>query len=305
MLAVRRLLFPTDFTDGAANAFPQAVYLADWHDAELHIVNVTGSSGEAERALPASTDTLGTWLGRSSALAEKLEALTIVQRQVESESPPERLVAYAEDQNIDLVVMGTHGRRGVRRMLLGSVTEEVVRRAPCPVFTVQADADEVPSEAVRRILVPVDFSEASESAVQHATEVAQTYGAEVHLLHVVEEVVYPSAYGVEPALFSSDEVVARVEKTLGEMAREDMGYENVQASATIGYAPMTILDYVQENEIDLVVIATHGRAGLDRMLLGSVAERVIRQSPVPVFVVKPDRKSLVPVEKKEAAAARG
>jgi len=305
MLSVRRVLFPTDFSEGAATAFPQAVYLADWHDAELHIVNVVLPEGEAEVTLPASVDTLRAWLGASSPLAETVEGLSIVQRQVESEAPPERLVAYAEDQDIDLVVMGTHGRRGVRRMLLGSVTEEVIRRAPCPVYTIQADVDEAPAQAVHRILVPVDFSEASETAVRHAMEVARTYGAEVHLLHVVEEVVYPSAYGIEPALFPSEEVVARVENTLGEMAREGTSYENVQVAATIGYAPMTILDYVQENEIDLVVIATHGRAGLDRMLLGSVAERVIRQSPVPVFVVKPDRKSLVPAEKKEAAAARG
>jgi nucleotide-binding universal stress UspA family protein len=305
MLDIQRILFSTDFSDGAAHAFPQAVYLADWHDAELHIVTVVAPSAEPENSLPVSPDTLTSWLGSSSALADKLEALTIVQRQVESESPPERLVSYAEDRDIDLVVMGTHGRRGVRRMLLGSVTEEVVRRAPCPVFTIQADADEAPDQAVRRILVPVDFSTAAKVAVQHATEIAQTYGAEVHLLHVVEEVVYPSAYGIEPALFPKDEVVVRVEKTLGEMARSEVGYEDVQVSATIGYAPMTILDYVQENQIDLVVIATHGRAGLDRMLLGSVAERVIRQSPVPVFVVKPDRKSLVPKEKKEAAAARG
>jgi nucleotide-binding universal stress UspA family protein len=304
MLAVRRLLFPTDFSDGATNAFPQAVYLADRHDAEFHIVNVVSAEGEGKEDLPASPDTLHGWLGAAQNLAEALDALSVVQRQVEAEAVPERLVAYAEDQDIDLVVMGTHGRRGMRRMLLGSVTEEVVRRVPCPVFTIQADADEGPAEAVRRILVPVDFSEAAETAVRHATEIAQTYGAEVHLLHVVEEVVYPSAYGIEPALFPGDEVVARVEKTLGEMARTDVGYEHVQVSATIGYAPMTILDYVQENQIDLVVIATHGRAGLDRMLLGSVAERVIRQSPVPVFVVKPDRKSLVSTEKKEAAAAR-
>ena len=201
--------------------------------------------------------------------------------------------------------LGTHGRRGVRRMLLGSVTEEVVRKAACPVFTVQAEAEQAPGQAVHRILVPVDFSEASEMALLHATEIAQTYGADVHLLHVVEEVLYPSAYGVDPPSMSSQNVVGRVENALGKMAREEIGYEQVQVSATVGYAPLTILDYVEENEIDLVVIATHGRSGLDRVLLGSVAERVIRQSPVPVFVVKPDRKSLVSTEKKEAAAVRG
>lgn len=305
MLAIQRILFTTDFSDGAARAFPQAVYLADKHDADLHIVNVAEPGSASGETLPVSPETLQGWLGALGVPGVGLGDLTIVQKQIESGSPAERLVGYADDQDIDLVVMGTHGRRGVRRMLLGSVTEEVVRKAACPVFTVQAEAEQAPGQAVHRILVPVDFSEASEMALLHATEIAQTYGADVHLLHVVEEVLYPSAYGVDPPSMSSQNVVGRVENALGKMAREEIGYEQVQVSATVGYAPLTILDYVEENEIDLVVIATHGRSGLDRVLLGSVAERVIRQSPVPVFVVKPDRKSLVSTEKKEAAAVRG
>jgi nucleotide-binding universal stress UspA family protein len=301
MLNIRRILFPTDFSDGAARAFPQAAHLADWHDAELHIVHVAGPQDETDTALPVSLDTLRDWLGQPSG-EFSLDALSIVQNQVESDAPPERLVAYAEDQDIDLVVMGTHGRRGVQRMLLGSVTEEVVRKAPCPVLTVRTDAEDAPKQAIRRILVPVDFSEASEIAVQHAKEIAQTYGAEIDLLHVVEEVVYPSAYGVEPPYVPSQDVVTRVEKALGSMAREDIGYEHVQISARIGYAPLTILDHVESNDIDLIVLATHGRTGLDRMLLGSVAERVIRRAPTPVFIVKPDQKSLVPPPKAEAAA---
>jgi Universal stress protein UspA and related nucleotide-binding proteins len=78
----------------------------------------------------------------------------------------------------------------------------------------------------------------------------------------------------------------------------------VRVSAIVGYAPMTILDYAEENGVDLIVIATHGRSGLDRVLLGSVAERVLRQSPLPVFVVKPDRKSLMPPREAVTAAGR-
>ncbi len=303
MLTIRRILFPTDFSDGAARAFPQAAQLADWHDAELHVVHVASSHDELDTTLPVSRDTLQDWLGTPPA-SVSLDALSISQNQVESDAPPERLVAYAEDQDIDLVVMGTHGRRGVQRMLLGSVTEEVVRKAPCPVLTVRTDEEEPPKQTIRRILVPVDFSEASEIAVQHATEIAQTYGAKIDLLHVVEEVAYPSAYGVEPPLVSSSNVVTRVEKALGTIARENIGYEHVQVSARIGYAPLTILDYVEENDVDLIVLATHGRTGLDRMLLGSVAERVIRQAPTPVFIVKPDQKSLVPSATAEAAPNR-
>jgi nucleotide-binding universal stress UspA family protein len=131
---------------------------------------------------------------------------------------------------------------------------------------------------------------------------ALTYGAEIDLLHVVEEPVYPSAYEVETT-FPSDEVVARVEDRLGEMAREEIGIEHVVVEALVGHPARGILDYVETNDVDLIVQATHGRTGLDHVLLGSVTERVLRQSPVPVFVVKPDRKSLVPAPEVEAAAA--
>jgi nucleotide-binding universal stress UspA family protein len=313
MLSIRRVLFPTDLSEGAKRAFPQAAHLADWHDAELHVLNVTGRHRhdyeETKERFPISDDTFAEWLRRPSKSVSgskwpDLEALPITQTQVESTEPAERIVAYAEDADIDLVVMGTHGRRGVDRMLFGSVTEEVVRKAPCPVFTVRADADVTPGQAVRRVLAPVDFSDASETAIQHAKEIAFTYGAEIDLLHVVEEPFYPPEYGLGSPAFPSKEVLENVEKQLGDLAREKIGYEHVMIEAQTGTPARKILEYVDENEIDLVVIATHGRSGIDRVLLGSVAERVLRQSPKPVFVVKPDRKSLVSPTAAEAASAR-
>jgi len=294
MLTIRRILFPTDFSEGAARAFPQAAILAERHDAELHVVNVAGPHSESETTLPVSSDTLTEWLDPAAQkTAPDLSALTIVQNQVDGDAAPEGITAYVEEQAIDLVVMGTHGRRGVQRMLLGSVTEEVVRTAACPVLTVRSDTAANAHRAVRRLLVPVDFSDASQIAVRHAAELADTYDAQIDLLHVVEQVAYPSAYGLDPGYLSPQEILPRVEATLGDVARDEVGSDHVQVSATVGYAPLTILDYIDENDVDLVVIATHGRTGLDRMLLGSVAERVIRRSSAPVFVVKPDQKSLL------------
>ena len=307
MLRINRILFPTDGSDAAATAFLQAAALAEWHDAELHIFNVTDDRDEADLSVPVSDRTLTDWLGAvpSGMNAPNLQALSLTQKQVEADAPAERILAYVEDQDIDLIVMGTHGRRGLSRVLLGSVTEAVVRRAPCPVFVVRSDEEAVSSQhAVRRILVPIDFSDASHEAIRHATEIAQTYGAEIHLLHVVEEVVYPSAYGMGDAYFPTQNVIKKVEETLAEMARDEIGYEHIMIAAVVGYAPLSIIDYAEENEVDLIVIATHGRSGFERMLLGSVAERVIRQAPVPVFIVKPERKSLVPPAKSTAVAGK-
>lgn len=292
MLGIRRILFPTDFSDGAARAFPHAAFLADQHDAELHIVNVMENERQDEPTLPTTLGTLREWLG-SSTNSPDLDTLSFVQKQIHGGVVAERLLAYAEDEDVDLVVMGTHGRRGVRRMLLGSVTEEVVRMADCPVLTVRSDAEEAPSPTIRRVLVPVDFSDASRVALLHGRDIAQTFGAKIHLLHVVEEVVYPSAYGVNPPLQSMDKLLSRLESTLGEMARVNLGSENVTVRAIHGYAPLSILEYAEGHDVDLIVIATHGRSGFDRFLLGSVAERVLRRASKPVFVVKPGRRSLV------------
>jgi len=90
------------------------------------------------------------------------------------------------------------------------------------------------------------------------------------------------------------EVVTRVEGNLAEIARDEIEYEHVVVEANVGYAPSSIHDRAEMNDIDLITIATHGRTGLERMLLGSVAERVVRQAPTPVFVVKSFGKSLLP-----------
>lgn len=176
------------------------------------------------------------------------------------------------------------------------MAEEVLRTAPCPVLTVRGEEQVTPAWAVRNILVPIDFSDASMGALRHAKELALTYGAQITLLHAIEEVAYPSAYGVEPVNLPGPKVVERVETNLAAMARDEIGYEHVTVKAEVGYAPSAILDYAEESEVDFITIATHGRTGLERMLLGSVTERVIRRSPAPVFVVKSFGKSLVPTD---------
>lgn len=310
MLNIHRILFPTDFSEGAKQAFPQAASLADWHDAELHLLNVTGRHRHdyetTRENFPVPTAQLDDWLGRQASGGggwPDLEGLSITQRQIESAVPAETILDYATEEDVDLVVMGTHGRRGADRMLFGSVTEEVVRNAPCPALTVRQGADVAPQKAVRRVLVPVDFSDVTETAVRHAKEIAQTYGAEIDLLHVVEEPIYPNAYGVEPVEFPTQEVVERVEGQLADLARDEIGFEHVMVEATVGPPAIGILDYIEKNEVDLVVLATHGRTGFERVLLGSVTERVLRRSPKPVFVVKPDQKSLLSEKRSETTAS--
>lgn len=293
MLSIDRIVWPTDLSKGAGQAFPHAAALADWHDAELHVVHVAPEGSDAPAGVPLDESTLRDYLSdeASSASSLALEDLSLLQEQRRGTAAA-GILAYAEEKSVDLVVMGTHGQRGLRRLLIGSVTEEVVRKAPCPVFTVRAGQPSTLN--VRNILAPVDFSDASILAVRHARELALTYGAQITLLHAIEEAVYPSAYGVEAAPLPDSKITRRVEKSLANLAQEEIGYEHVVIETQVGHAPSVTLDYADEHDVDLISIATHGRTGLERMLLGSVTERVVRRAGCPVFVVKPYGKSLVP-----------
>lgn len=303
MLNIERILVPTDLSACADEALRHAAFLADWHDAELHLLNVAARHMHAydtmKERFPFDDDALEALLQPDDGTERHLpspDELAIEQDQIEHASPAVAIQEYADEHDFDLVVMGTHGRRGVDRLLIGSVAEDVVRTVQCPTLTVREEASVPPGQAVRRILVPMDFSESSRLALDHAKELAMTYGAEIHLLHVVEEIAMPAAYGMEPISFAVPDIIQSSEKALAEIAEDDIGYEHVQVQSVAGYPATTILDYIDENDVDLVAIATHGRTGLDRLLLGSVAEKVVRRAACPVFTVKTFGKALVASE---------
>jgi nucleotide-binding universal stress UspA family protein len=299
MLTIERILVPTDLSTCANEAFRHAAFLADWHDAELHLINVVARHMHTYETMvedfPFDDAGLQALLQPDDE-EQHLPApdeLAIEQVQIEHASPAVAVQNYADEHDFDLTVMGTHGRRGAQRLLIGSVAEDVVRTVQCPTLTIRAEAAVPPGQAVRRILVPMDFSASSRLALDHAKELAMTYGAEIHLLHVVEEIALPGAYGMEPISFAVPDIIQSSEKALAKIAEDDIGYEHIQIQARAGYPSTTILDYIDENDVDLVTIATHGRTGLDRLLLGSVAEKVVRRAACPVFTVKTFGKALV------------
>ncbi len=191
--------------------------------------------------------------------------------------------------------MSTHGRRGLENVLLGSVTEEVVRLATWPVLTVRSGEDGPGFPSARPILVPVDFSEYSRQALATARDIATMFGSSIHVLHVFERAVHPELYYGGIPLDSPDFriVEARLGEALETFVRETSGPDiPVRLHVLDGRAVPTILDFVQENDIGLVVIATHGLTGLAHLLLGSVSEKVVRRATSPVLTVRAFGKSL-------------
>lgn len=199
------------------------------------------------------------------------------------------ILRYARDHNMDLIVMGTHGRRGLRALVLGSVAAEVVREAPCAVLTVRKDGD-VGSVKVRRILVPFDFSDYSREALRTALDVARSTGAKIDLIHVVEDRFHPAFYG--PFFQSVYDMEPDIEQRSVRHLREEVvrldGDDLVTSiHAFGGYPARDIPRYAERHEIDLIVMSTHGLTGMEHFLMGSVAEKTVSDASCPVLIVKP------------------
>jgi nucleotide-binding universal stress UspA family protein len=301
-LNIDTILFPTDFSDVAEGAFSHAAHLALQHNATIHVFNVVGP--EAEEA-PNPMDFLSVDPAAEDAV-QHVEVQTVTQEcgtvpiiyaQTDSDSPPDAIVDRADEYDIDLVVMGTHGRRGMERLLSGSVSEEVVRRAPCPVFTVLARDENGTGPQIDRVLAPVDLSDQSELVLNHAVALAESYAAPLDLLHVVEEAAYPNVYGLDPLTPALPNVQDRAREALETLASDiDLRTDPVNVHVLAGNAARDIVEFAEEQAADLIVMATHGRTGLERFLIGSVAEKVVRRAPCPVFTLKSFGKSLLPDE---------
>lgn len=201
------------------------------------------------------------------------------------------ILRYARDHDIDLIVMGTHGRRGLRALVLGSVAAEVVREAPCAVLTVRKDGEVGPVK-VRKILVPFDFSEYSREALQTALDVAESSGAKIDLIHVVEDRFHPAFYGpfFQSVYDMEPDIEQRSERHLrDEVVKLDADDLVTDIQAFAGYPARDIPRFAERHDIDLIIMSTHGLTGMEHFLLGSVAEKTVSHASCPVLIVKPHK----------------
>lgn len=308
MLRIRRILIPHDYSPFSAYAVRYGLDLARSTGATAHLLFAEVLYGD-EAPRPGDTvfevmaERVGFTLNDDDTLTYRGATIPVRQAVVRDVAAAPAIVLYAEEQGIDLVVMGTHGRRGLSRMLLGSVAAEVVRTAGCPVLTVRRpDEDAVQPPAARSILVPVDFSKHAREALRHAKAVAALTGARVHLLHIVEDRFHPAFYGL--AAQSVYDIDPRIdEKALAELRTLDAEVEEpdveVDVHVRTGHPARMIVDFAEEEGCDLIVMSTHGLRGMELFFLGSTAEKVIRRAPVPVLTVKAFGSSLL----KDAASS--
>jgi nucleotide-binding universal stress UspA family protein len=203
--------------------------------------------------------------------------------------PATETVRVAQEVGADLIVMGTHGRTGFQRFVLGSVTETVLRRAPCPVLTVPPRASDHPrSMFFKRILCASDFSPASEAAVRYAASLAAEADGSLFLVHVLDRPgIKARSQAARPGNAGPPDYEcaarAQLQRAVPPAAREFCRVEEIVAQ---GRAAPAIVRLAAEREVGLVVMGVHGRSMLDLMAFGSVTHEVVRQAVCPVLTVR-------------------
>ncbi len=292
---IESILVPTDGSDRAEIGARRGIDLATTIDADLHVLSVVDTR-EIEPLRSNQDSSART--EREQLLNQKAEqavdtvaglAQTYLSGQittaVERGIPFQTINEYVETHNIGLIVMGTQGRTGPERVLLGSVVEKTLRTATVPVVTAAPTADvaEVGAEVYDDILLPTDGSEGAELAVEWGITLAEVYDATLHAVYSVDTSGFGGVEGMGEIYDALEETGRSALATVRKRVQED----DVSVAGHIGSGPAarTILSYCEEHDIDLVVMGTHGRSGVKRYLIGSVTETVVRNAAVPVCCV--------------------
>src|SRR5260370_20039994 len=292
-LKIKLILCPIDFSEFSVSAYQYALSVAEHYEAKLVAQLIVEVWRHASFDFAASA---GLYEESREALREsgKEQLQEFVKKHTHDEIQPELVVqvgvaadsilSFAQLQKADVIVMGTHGRRGFDRLMLGSVTDRVMRRAPCPVLAASKPHDSVAAGEERghvhhlsRILFCADFSENSERALRSAISATAEYDAELTLLHVLEGVPSPA---------KTEEAMAVAAERLGKLVPPE-GRKTLHTQAGVGIwkTDEQSLQLAEEAQIDLVTMDGLGSGALDVAVFGSTTYRVMQLGSRPVLAV--------------------
>jgi nucleotide-binding universal stress UspA family protein len=280
----------TDFSPSARPALFGAMRWAERFDATLHVVSVKVMEedpfGEQEEV---PTPSLGTRLRErfKELVTRETEthtpydpaSLRVKHALLHGEAAAPALVRYADEHSAGLVVVGTHGRRGVRQAMLGSVARELLHTAPCPVLVVPSTGDEVDDETrgvPEHVLVAVDDPAEAASLLRTADALAARFGAPLSVLHVLE---------ARASDATADDLEAAL-RTQYRAATDGGSAPSVAFAVETGRARHDLVPLAEQRGADLVVMSTHSRTGVKRLILGSVAEATVCHAHAPVLVIR-------------------
>jgi len=308
VLRIERILHATDFSAYAEAALPCALNLARHSGARLQLLHVAPVFGDdpIRGAFEAAVNEKAFYRHLRDEADERMQAMLtayddegipIERIHSRGPAPGETITAYVEDRDVDVVVIGTQGRRGLKRLFLGSVAQEIIRRVGCPVLAVRERDTVGPAGCtIRRILAPIDFSVHSIEALAYAKALAALFEATLDCLHVLDPTLNARLYGTgltnRPRAEQEEEEKAY--ERLSWLSAEVGGPSGLAITHHIvtGYPPVEITRHAEQQACDLIVMATHGLTGLQRFPLGGVTGRVLQLAACPVFITKPFGKSL-------------
>ena len=292
MLRVEKILCPVDFTEFSDRAYDYAYSLALHYEAKLFVLHVAEPLMKLYSGYLSSGAIEEIFANQANYAQEQIRNL--IERRDRSGVTPEvvlqrgaaadAILGFAASDSMDVIVMGTHGRRGFDRLVLGSVTERVLRKSTAPVLAVHDpvrdfidSADREQPVNIRRILFCTDFSDNSPRALEYALSLGGQYQAEVTLLHVIE--------GSDGNADSNahNEIVQRLEQAIPSEARR---WSTVNPAVRTGTAYEQILQHANETKTGLIVMGVRGRNAIDLAVFGSTTYRVIQLGPCPVLTVR-------------------
>lgn len=288
-----KILVPVDFSEHSALAFGHSAAFARAFGGQIELLHVVEQVVHAHPSFWSAEPALADELHQQSVAAAQAKLAELLQAHGElgpnasgrvlSGSLPGALADHASEAGVDLIITPTHGRTGFARWLMGSVSERLLRVAPCSVLVVR-DGRAAPEPPIRQVLVALDLSEHCRPALEAASAIANAFAASIEALHVI---AVPSHLGADQAGLMSrmrDSVEAELEAFVGKSTLPT-GVE-VRRTVVPGTPTATISDRVSELGPDLLVLGTHGYGGVKRMVLGSVAEATARYAGCTTLIVR-------------------
>lgn len=283
VLNLKRLLVATDLSSRADKAIARAVQLAEEHRGTLTVLHIlTGAAGDETDRLQIASQIEKDLRRKLEALSPKKDALASVR--VLSGTPFVEIIRQGRQEAADLIIVGAHGKDFMKDLLLGTTAEKIVRKGDRSVLVVKQAAQ----TSYRRVLVGVDFSENSQHALELALRLAPD--AEFHALHV-----YSGSEGMLRGAGVTDAGILRYERQVAKEARQQMevflrridrGRKPIRKEVWNGRARREITTMARGLRADLVAVGTAGRTGIPYILLGSVAEHVMREARCDVLVMR-------------------
>lgn len=295
------IIVPLDSSKSAEDSIPFALDIARRTEAKITLLSVVEISAEfdvwVETAMISIDEEIEDWIAERRSYLEEVAARlegVDVNVKVRAGNASNEILAQTEESSEPAIVMASHGRGGLSQIVIGSIALQVVHGARCPVFVVriQPEDDPAPPPELDSVVIPLDGSNFSASVIDRGLQAIGEPKPNIHLLHVMDEGRWTNLT-ISPTIRQYEEAAQTdMEQHLNELAGglRERGF-TVTTQIERGRVANTILDIPGARNAGLIAMATHGRGGLGRALLGSVAQRVLSQAGQPLLLIRPEEQA--------------